>query len=148
VTLAVQDGTTVHVNPGEEVQFTVKAATPPGAGSFVDVSWDFEGTGAFADHVPLKKPVHALTLHGTHRYEKSGTYFAVVLIASQRDGDTSVQDRHVRNVARVRVEVGRWDRGHDTSRRQCVIEQSPRVDQLTRASSVMSTRHSARSDKG
>jgi len=90
---------------GEEVRFTAAIEVPPGAGKIVSAEWDFAGVGDFPEVEQLASAEERLTLSVTHAYAAPGTYFAVLRIASQRDGDMRTPYARVQNIARVRVVV-------------------------------------------
>lgn len=96
-----------HVKAGEPVVFIAEAEVPDKAGILTHVEWSFEGDEDF----PYKSE---FTLsdggcHGkvecSHTYAKTGTYFAVVRVMSQRDGDKEDLYTQVRNIDRVRIVV-------------------------------------------
>jgi hypothetical protein len=95
----------INVAAGQPVTFSVEAQVPPGTGKIVQVEWDFEGVGSFAVPSPLTQIGPVLNLDATHTFTQPGTYFPVVRVTSQRDGDTSTPYSLIQNLARVRVVV-------------------------------------------
>lgn len=96
-----------YVKVGENVAFSAYAEVPEGAGSLTAVEWSFEGEEDFP-----YKGVFELSDNGkqgnakySHSYTKPGTYFAVVRVMSQRDGDKTDLYTQVRNIDRVRITV-------------------------------------------
>lgn len=96
-----------HVKTGECVKLLAEAEVPKGAGSLTFVEWSFEGEMDFSE-----KGVFTLQEEGTkgtaeaeHVFEKPGTYFAVVRVMSERNGDREAVFTQVRNIDRVRVIV-------------------------------------------
>ena len=96
-----------HVKAGEPVHFLATAEVPYGAGTLTGVEWSFEGEPDFPDKA-------AFTLIGvgrsgfsqmTHTYDKPGTYFAVVRVRSERNGDKNALYTQIRNLDRVRIVV-------------------------------------------
>ncbi len=90
---------------GRPITFYAKAQTPPMAGKIVKVEWDFEGVGRFTTS---KRPIHIspeVSLHENHAFNKPGTYFPVVRVTSQRDGDASTPFGLIQNLASARVVV-------------------------------------------
>jgi hypothetical protein len=94
------------VEVGAEVTFVVDAATPPGAGTIIAASWDWDGTGAFGfRHDDVDGTKAAVLLESRHSYAEPGTYFATVRVTSHRDGDVHARQRRCDNLARVRINV-------------------------------------------
>jgi hypothetical protein len=93
------------VVPGAEVELTVHAEVPPGAGAVVSVEWDFDGSGSF----PLRHEVDgtdsAVTLRTTHRYTTPGTWYASARVQSHRLGDVHATTCRIENVAQARIVV-------------------------------------------
>ena len=107
VTLSVgkTGGDHTEVAAGRPVKFSAKTQTPPGAGKIVRVEWDFTGTGKFPDNANIGKPRTSVNATTKHTYSKPGTYFAVVRVTAQRDGDTKTPYQRIQNLARVQVLV-------------------------------------------
>lgn len=97
----------VHVKAGEKVVFTVDAEVPDGAGALTYVEWSFEGEQDFPEKGAwqLRDNGQRGTAEAVHIYEKKGTYFAVVRIKSERNGDKAAPFTQIRNIDRVRVVV-------------------------------------------
>ncbi|MEJ5977307.1 PKD domain-containing protein [Novosphingobium sp. PS1R-30] len=89
---------------GETVRLTATIAVPPGAGRIVSVEWDFAGTDDFLP-AELATPAESVTLAIDHAYPAPGTYFAVVRVAAQRDGDAATPYARALNLARARIVV-------------------------------------------
>jgi len=124
VELRVDGGERSDVAVGQPVTFTATIEVPPGTGTVVDVEWDFEGTGDFAavdlpdlvggpdpgssvgDPLPgLSLGEDTVTLEVTHTYSEPGTYFPVVRVTSQREGDPETAFARIQNLDRMRVVV-------------------------------------------
>jgi hypothetical protein len=104
VSLTVDGGARADVGVGHEVILHATAAAPPGTGFVVGLEWDFDGAGLF----PLREIVQvAETIDVERRWiaPGPGTYFPVVRVVAQRDGDRESPYARLRNVARVRVVV-------------------------------------------
>ena len=97
----------VHVKAGEKVVITVDAEVPDGAGALTYVEWSFEGEQDFPEKGAwqLRDNGQRGTAEAVHIYEKKGTYFAVVRIKSERNGDKAAPFTQIRNIDRVRVVV-------------------------------------------
>jgi hypothetical protein len=91
------------VKKGRDVIFWAKAETPPSAGKIVKVEWDFEGDGRFTS-----QPVsigRQFAFKEVHRFVRPGTYFPVVRVTAQREGDANTSFGLVQNLASMRVTV-------------------------------------------
>lgn len=96
-----------HVKVGQEVVFIAEAEVPTGAGSLTFVEWSLNGQDDFSE-----KGEFELSNQGqngiakiTYRFEQPGTYFSVVRVKSERNGDKKAHYTQVRNIDRVRVVV-------------------------------------------
>jgi hypothetical protein len=106
ILLTADGGTRAGVKPGQTVHFTATVEVPPGTGKIVSVEWDYEETGKFPDQIRLSgAPKPKLVLKGSYRFDKPGTYFTTLRIASQRTGDGKTPYARIVNLARVRVVV-------------------------------------------
>ena len=90
VTLSVGSADDDHaeISIGEQVKFSAKAQVPPGTGKIVRVEWDFDGTGEFPDDAKIGKASSTVQANAQHTYSSPGTYFPVVRVTAQREGDT------------------------------------------------------------
>jgi hypothetical protein len=81
---------------------------PPGTGKIVRVEWDFLGVGDYpptaTGHLTHISPV-LNGLQATYPFPRAGTYFPVVRVTSQRNGDTSTPYDLIMNLAEVQVVV-------------------------------------------
>ena len=105
IELQANGGVRAEVAVGQPVTFTATIETPPNAGKVVAAEWDFEGVGTYPVTERLDAPQAILRLSATHSYARSGTYFAVLRGASQRQGDAKTPYARIQNIARVRVVV-------------------------------------------
>lgn len=119
VTLLANGKECVHVKAGEEVIFTASAQVPEGAGLITALDFDFEADDLCSQEMEhknvfnVKGDVHRTVENGlqggtaqvSHVYDRPGTYFASVLVKSQRGGDASALFTQVSNLARARVIV-------------------------------------------
>ena len=94
---------TALVKKGRNVTFWARAQTPPSAGKIVRVEWDFEGDGHFT--APPVSIDHEFAFKEVHRFDRPGTYFPVVRVTAQRDGDANTSFGLVQNLASMRVTV-------------------------------------------
>jgi hypothetical protein len=120
----------IEVAAGETLEFVGTAETPPGAGEVVCASWTYENPLFPAPSPTAGLPISvgadpgnptglltgpdkgcditpgpSVTLRSTHTYDKPGTYFAVLTVESNREGDQETPFARVRNLDRVRVVV-------------------------------------------
>ena len=96
-----------HVKAGEKVSFTAEAEVPDMAGSLTFVEWSFEGETDFPEkgEWELRDCGQRGMATAEHVFEKPGTYFAVVRVMSERDGDKTAPFTQIRNIDRARVIV-------------------------------------------
>jgi hypothetical protein len=90
---------------GQAVTLSVDAREPPDAGRITRVEWDFDGTGSYSESSRLGKIDGSVRLTTNHVFTKPGTYFAVVRVTSQRQGDAGAAYTLVQNLGRVRIVV-------------------------------------------
>lgn len=105
VQLTVNGTDKVEVAAGGVVTFKGTITAPPGTGSIVGAEWDFGGKGEFPLSAKVPAGKASVTVATTHRFDKPGTYFAVLRGISQRDGDADTPFARLGNLARVRVVV-------------------------------------------
>lgn len=106
VDLQVGGAKRIHVKVGEPVTFAAQIEVPPGMGSIVSAEWDFDGQGTYplrTEDSQLGKSAAKLTV--AHGFDKPGTYFPALRVASQRDVDPRTPYTRVQNLDRVRVVV-------------------------------------------
>lgn len=96
-----------HVKAGATVLFTADAEVPDGAGSLTTVEWSFEEEQDFPKkgEFELRDNGQRGIAKAEHIFEKTGTYFAVVRVRSERNGDKNSAFTQIRNIDRVRVVV-------------------------------------------
>ena len=63
------------------------------------------GTGDYPVTEKIGKPEPAMKLEKTYTFSEPGTYFPVLRVVSQREGDPDTPYARVQNLARVRVVV-------------------------------------------
>ncbi|WP_317928581.1 hypothetical protein [Halioxenophilus sp. WMMB6] len=108
ITLTANGGQRAEVAPGAAISLVADVELPPNAGSLVTAEWDLDGSGEFATAVDLEEmPTDSGTTRVTltTHYPTPGTYFPVLRVASERDGDSETPFARVQNLARVRVVV-------------------------------------------
>jgi len=105
VTVTVNGGVRADVGAGTPVTLEVSTDVPEGAGSIVEVQWDFDGWGSFPFSHEVDGKATSLTLSTAHTYDAPGTYFATARVRSHRDGDLTAEFRRVENLASVRIVV-------------------------------------------
>lgn len=97
-----------EVDVDEAVELAAVINVPPGAGSVVSAEWDLDGTGEFKTLAELTfvdetKAIAEVAL--STEFDQPGTFFPVLRVASQREGDAETPFARVQNLARVRVVV-------------------------------------------
>lgn len=95
----------IDVVAGQPVTLSMDAQVPPGTGKIVRVQWDFEGAGTFDVNSPLTHIGPVVNLDETYTFTQPGTYFPVVRVMSQRNGDTTTPYGLIQNLAGVRIVV-------------------------------------------
>jgi hypothetical protein len=106
IALTANGATRAVVRGGQPVKLSATVEVPPGTGSLVEAAWDFDGTGTYPEKAALPgKPAAKLTLSTTHTFDKPGTWFVTLKVASERHGNQASPFARIRNLARVRVVV-------------------------------------------
>jgi hypothetical protein len=95
----------IDIAAGRPVTFSLQATVPPGAGKVVKVDWNFKGLGNAMTHSTTAQAAASVRMQATFTYDKKGTYFPYVVVASQRNGNGSTPFTLVQNLIRVRVVV-------------------------------------------
>ena len=78
---------------------------PSNTGRVVAAEWDFDGRGNYPVVEQLGDPKPTVTLKTTHSFAQPGTYFPVLRVTSQREGDPKTPYARIQNLGRVRVVV-------------------------------------------
>ena len=104
VNLTVEGSDRADVGVGEEIVLRAHAVVPAGTGRIVSVEWDLDGSGSYGERADLSS-AEEVTVECRARFDRSGTHFPAVRVASERNGHTSSPFARIRNIARVRVEV-------------------------------------------
>lgn len=104
-----------HVKAGEQVNFAVDVKVPEGAGEVTEIVMTFEEledvtvNEMFPEictiHHYKEGEISGAEAKASHVYEKPGTYFAVVRVKTQRNGDAADVYTQIKNLERVRVIV-------------------------------------------
>lgn len=107
VRLLANGSTCAHVKCGEKVAFTAQAEVPDGAGSLTRAEWSFEGEQDYPHQgvLKLRDGGQRADILAEHTYGEPGTYFAVIRVSSERNGDKDAIFTQVRNLERVRIIV-------------------------------------------
>jgi hypothetical protein len=104
IRLTANGAARAEVGVGQPVAFAATVDVPPGTGKLVSAEWDFDGAGTFPEKAKFKPAGHE-ALKVSHAFAKPGTYFAVLRVASQRQGDANTPFTRIRNLERVRIVV-------------------------------------------
>jgi len=103
---SVNGATRAEAAVGQAVTLSVSAAVPAGAGTIIDVAWDFDGSGAYPfRHTDIDGSRAELSLTTEHVYDAPGTYFATARVTSHRTGDVSARHGRIETLAQVRTVV-------------------------------------------
>jgi hypothetical protein len=105
VALTADGGARADVAAGTTVSFSAVAEVPPDTGDIVAAQWDFLGLGTYPVTATIGTPRPKVTLTATYTYSSPGTYFPVVRVTSQRQGDANTPYGLIQNLARARVVV-------------------------------------------
>ncbi len=105
VELRANGGARAEVSAGDTVTFSATVEVPPGAGSVIAIEWDFEGEGSYPTQHTLDTTVSSLQLTATHEYHRPGSYFPVIRVTSQREGNRETDYGRIQNIGRARVVV-------------------------------------------
>jgi len=108
VDLRVNGSKCVVVSVGDSVYFKAEVEVPKGVGKLTSAEWSFEGETGY----PIKGEFNYIngdytkaTVEGRYVYNKPGTYFAVLRVMANREGDQDDKFTQVMNLDRVRVIV-------------------------------------------
>jgi hypothetical protein len=69
------------------------------------VEWDFQGTSNYPVSSALTHIGPVVNLNATYTFSQPGTYFPVVRVTSQRNGDPNTPYGLIQNLAGVQVVV-------------------------------------------
>jgi hypothetical protein len=105
VGLTVNGGERADVKAGETVELVGEIEVPPGAGGIVSAEWDYDGSGAYPDAQTFADHRASMTVRQSHAYDKPGTYFVALRVASQRKQAAGTPFGKANNLGRVRVVV-------------------------------------------
>ncbi|MEG1426819.1 MAG: hypothetical protein RSC76_03935, partial [Oscillospiraceae bacterium] len=108
VSLKVRGGDVARVRVGEPVAFAGTAQVPPGAGGICGAVFFFTGEESKGETAAVQRVDginSSVEIQGQHSFEKPGTYFPVLRVASCRQGAEEDPYTTVMNLARVRVIV-------------------------------------------
>jgi len=106
VSLTANGAARADVAVGTPVAFSAIVEVPPNTGKVVAAEWDFEGVGNYPVPATLTDASSSrVELKTTYSFSKPGTYFPVLRVASQREGDAKTPYARVQNIGRTRVVV-------------------------------------------
>lgn len=108
IKLEANGSESAEVKAGQRVVFTATVEVPPNTGKVVAAEWDFDGTGDFSKVGKFKSSKgkdSPVNLKASYIYSKPGTYFVVLRVASQREGNSKTPYTLIRNLVRARVVV-------------------------------------------
>jgi hypothetical protein len=108
VNLTVKDKKKFETKKGKTVSFSAIVKIPKGTGKIVSAEWDFEGQGTFpvkTENIVFDEEKGFASVKIAHKFNKVGTYFPTLRVASQRAGDSKTSFGRIQNLDRVRVVV-------------------------------------------
>ena len=111
VSLKVNGRERADVAVGESVSFVAEVAAPPGTGKVVAAEWDLLGAGDYPVAGQLAAPGASVSVKTTYSYSKPGTYFPVLRVTSQRDGDAESPYARPRRCREIHPAVRNSDPG-------------------------------------
>lgn len=111
VDVTIAGGKRADIKAGETVTFNAVVEIPKGMGKLVDAAWDYDGSGTYKNKVDLSEA--KITNDGGSRVEfsvkkafpEAGTWFPVLRVTSERNGDKETPYARIQNLDRVRVVV-------------------------------------------
>lgn len=105
VKLTSRSGERIVAKVGQHITLVGDISVPPSAGKIVKTEWSQTGNDDFLDAPLPQQPSETLSVHKTFVYSKPGTYYPVLRVISQREGDGTMEFTRVGNLARLRVIV-------------------------------------------
>ncbi len=108
VTLKANGSEKAIVKVGETVSFEGDIEVPPNTGKVTIAEFDFEGSAEYANNADIEMldaEERFAKVRMEYAFKKSGTYFPVLRISSNRIGDKEAKYTQIKNIARVRVVV-------------------------------------------
>jgi hypothetical protein len=106
VTVFANGASKAVVRPGQTVRLSAVVTVPLGTGKVVWAAWDLDGSGKFTTSAVLpKKPQAKATIRTSVSFDKPGTYFVTLRVASERSGDAASPYARIMNLGRARVVV-------------------------------------------
>lgn len=108
VTVEADGKKRAEIQVGQKIILTGSIDVPPDTGTIVTAELDFDGKGQYPLSMDLSKAKHKngkLIVATDYQFDKPGTYFPTLRVASQRQGDSKTPYTRVQNLGRVRVVV-------------------------------------------
>ncbi|WP_319231986.1 hypothetical protein [Draconibacterium orientale] len=99
-----------EIKPGESVTLEAIIEVPSKTGGIVSAEWNFEEDDEFIPIENIEKFYinsngSKVKIQSTHVFQKEGTYFPTLRVASQREGNDKTAYTRIQNLNRVRVIV-------------------------------------------
>ncbi len=106
ITLRINGKDKASAKIGAPLTFTASISAPPGGGEIGGATWDFDGSGKFADaaNLPARSGPTA-KISARHSFNAPGTHFVTLRAWSQRRDVLGTPYARIENLARVRVVV-------------------------------------------
>jgi hypothetical protein len=108
VTLKANGSQCVEVSVGDNVHFLAEVEVPHNTGKLTAAEWSFEGDINYpikGNFTNINDDYTIATVEADYVFSKPGTYFPVVRVKSNREGDLNNIFTQVKNLCRVRVIV-------------------------------------------
>lgn len=110
VTALVDGKERAEVAVGQQVKVHVTVDIPKGTGRVIKADWCLDDSKEFTLPVDLSRATYSadgehVEFDTTMSYQKPGTYFATVLVHSERHGDANATQTFIPNLGKVRIVV-------------------------------------------
>ncbi|MBN1181650.1 MAG: hypothetical protein JXB49_05130 [Bacteroidales bacterium] len=110
VNITINGKKRADISVGQTVTFKAVIEIPKDKGILVSAAWDFDNSETYKDVLDLKNAkvknngahVEIVT---KHKFNDKGTFFPMLLVASERNGDKNALNTKVANLDRVKVVV-------------------------------------------
>lgn len=105
VELMANGGKLAKVKVNEEVEFEARIEFPLESGEVTFVEWSFEDDENFSTKGNFEKKDDYTVANYKYKFEKPGTYFPVVRVLAERNGNKKDMFTQMKNLGRVRIVV-------------------------------------------
>lgn len=108
IELKVNGSAFAEVKVGETVHFKAEVELPNNAGKLIAAEWSFEGEVDYpvkSEFTTMNSDGNLATVETSYAFSSSGTYFPVLRVKSNRQGDANNIFTQIKNLCRVKVIV-------------------------------------------